>query len=134
MVKQFVSKKEKLEVTLKKFEESLKGVNDYMELFMVFRNVISHDSGLLWSEVEEVIKNILEEREVINANVILQNIKYKSEQISVATNEIEYCAKIGDIIGYKRNLEILSNLHKEHVKMLQTQYLVVECKNEEGEI
>jgi hypothetical protein len=58
MVKQ-VSKKEGLEITIKKFESSKRTENDYLELFLVFMKAIRPDNGLTWSQVEEVVKNAL---------------------------------------------------------------------------
>lgn len=56
------TKKEALEITLRKFEKSPKGENDYIELFVVFKHATKGKDGLSQSEVEEIIKHMIAER------------------------------------------------------------------------
>jgi hypothetical protein len=60
------TKREGLEITLRKFDKSCKGPNDYIELLVVFLRAIKPDNGLAWSEVEEIIETITTEREALN--------------------------------------------------------------------
>lgn len=57
------TKKEALEITLRKFEKSVKGPNDYMELFVVVFRVLRPDNSLSWNEIYEIITTMISERE-----------------------------------------------------------------------
>lgn len=44
-----------LEEAIKNFKNSSQNVDEYMELFYVFHRCIKPDSGLVWSQVKEVV-------------------------------------------------------------------------------
>jgi hypothetical protein len=63
MSRQNVSKREGLEITLAKFDKSVKGVNDYIELLVVANRALRPADGMIWEEVEEVINQMINKRE-----------------------------------------------------------------------
>jgi len=50
-----------------KFIQSNKSTNDYMNLLVTFKSVISPGDGLLWSTVEEVINDVINPRKSLES-------------------------------------------------------------------
>jgi hypothetical protein len=48
-----------LEQAITDFKNSSQDVEEYMELFYVFHKCIRPDSGLLWSQIKEIVNKVI---------------------------------------------------------------------------
>jgi hypothetical protein len=62
MAKVKETKQEKLKKALEKFIESEKSSKDYIDLFVEFHYSIRPDNGLIWSQVEEILKDTVDKK------------------------------------------------------------------------
>lgn len=53
------TKKEQLKKAIEEFRKSDQNKKDYMNLIVVSHRVLKQGSGLLWSDVEEVLEDVL---------------------------------------------------------------------------
>ena len=53
------AKKAVLEEAIRKFKDSKQKTSDYMKLFVIVRRVLQPADGLLWSTVEETLKEVI---------------------------------------------------------------------------
>lgn len=54
-------KEQRLYDSIKKFRDSIMGTEDFMQLFVEFYRCIRPDSDLVWSQVQEVLDDVLKE-------------------------------------------------------------------------
>jgi len=54
-----ISKKERLETAIRKFRDSKQTALDYMDLFVAVHTVLKQGDGLVWSQVNEIVKEVL---------------------------------------------------------------------------
>lgn len=73
------SKENQLRKAVLKFECSKRTVKDYMEFIPVVNSVLRQGSGLVWSQVEEVLKNALKP----NGNLDLSGLTENQRKILV---------------------------------------------------
>lgn len=54
-----MSKQEQFKQAVEKFKNSKQTTNDYLDLIIVSRSVLAQGSGLLWEQIEEILKEVI---------------------------------------------------------------------------
>lgn len=60
MVKKKESKQDRLRKSVEKFKQSKETASDLLELLVEVSYVIRPDSGLLWSQVEDILNDVFD--------------------------------------------------------------------------
>jgi hypothetical protein len=55
-----ITKKERFRDALIKFKESSHSVEDYIDFIYISNFVLKPDAGLLWSQIEDILKEVLQ--------------------------------------------------------------------------
>ena len=54
-----MNKKEKFKLAIEKFKNSEQSTQDYLDLIISSKSALSQGDGLLWADIEEILKEVI---------------------------------------------------------------------------